>query len=630
MPKKETLMAALTTLLGLQTVRAFLPLVVYVYGTRPGVTSIDMGILGIGVFLTAVLAAVPQRVFGPPLGLYLSAAVLVLLRLAAQFAEPRYALTYTAVGTVAFLWTIPGILAAVRSGGPEATARVGVGLIIGLALDVAIAGAFGTWDPIWQLWERTPAATLVTLAVAIGYSLLYPRVSHGNATRLDTDVSLSNAIALIGLGPIFFLHLLVFHNPARLAAIVDWPLPAALLWVLAIDVLAVAAAATARSGPAVIAAAVVLIPAAYLAHGVGVIAAAAYAVGSVASAILIVVIVASQGTGPFYPGLWRTAIGWGLGMLLFAVPAFLYYVGYDIRLPFENAFVLPVAAAVAAVAALTQAPRLMLAPRLLRGAVVSGVLLALLIVPVGLYVTAKPPVAESGSGWPLRVASYNLHQGFSTTGVQDLEALARTIEAVAPDVVALQEVSRGWVINGSTDMLTWLERRLGMRSAWGPAADAVWGNAILARRPLLAWGNVQLPRGEAPMRRAMLWGEIDIGTGERVLIIATHFHHVEADAHIREPQAAALVKFWNRRERTILLGDLNATPGSLEMTMLRDAGLRDAFALAGSGDGYTYSSTRPERRIDYIWLSPDLRAQDFRVLLGQASDHFGITVTVLR
>lgn len=630
MPRKETIMAALTTLLGLQTVRAFLPLVVYVYGARPGVTSIDMGILGIGVFLTAALAAVPQRIFGPPLGLYLSAAVLVLLRLAAQFAEPRYALTYAAVGTVAFLWTIPGILAAVRSSGPEATARVGVGLIIGLAMDAAIAGAFGTWDPIWQLWDRTPAATLLIIAIALAYSLLYPRVSHQNATRLDTDVSMSNAAGLIGLGPILFLHLLVFHNPARLAAIVGWPLPAALLWVLAIDVLAVAAAATARSGPAAVAAAVVLIPAAYLAHGVGIVAAAAYAVGSMASAILIVVIVAGQGTGPFYPGLWRTAIGWGAGMFLFAVPAFLYYVGYDIRLPFDNALVLPVVAAVAAVAALSQVPRLMLAPRLLRGPVISGVLLALLLVPVVLLVTAQPPVAESGSGWPVRVVSYNLHQGYTTTGVQDLEALARTIEAVSPDVVALQEVSRGWLINGSTDMLTWLERRLGMRSVWGPAADAVWGNAILSRRPVMAWGNVELPRGGAPMRRAMLWAEIDIGTGERVLIIATHFHHIEADVHIREPQSAALVKFWNRRERTVVLGDLNATPESQEIALLRDAGLRDAFTVAGRGDGYTYSSTRPERRIDYIWLSPDLRAQDFRVLLGQASDHFGITATVLR
>ncbi|MGQ0548408.1 MAG: endonuclease/exonuclease/phosphatase family protein [Armatimonadota bacterium] len=630
MPKKETLMAALTTLLGVQTVRAFLPLVVYVYGARPGVTSIDMGILGIGVFLTAALAAVPQRIFGPPYGFYLSAAVLVLLRLAAQFAEPRYALTYLAAGTVAFLWTIPGLLAAVRSGGPEATARVGVGLIIGLALDAAIAGAFGTWDPIWQLWERGPSAALVIVAIAVVYSLLYPRVSHANATRLDTDVSMAHAAALVGLGPILFLHMLLFHNPARLSAVVGWPLPAALLWVLAIDVLAVAAAATVRGGPAAIAAAVVLVPAAYLAHGVGIVAAAAYAAGSVASAIVTVVIVAAQGTGPFYPGLWRTAIGWGAGMLLFAVPAFLYYVGYDIRLPFENALLLPVLAAIAAVAALSQVRRLMLAPALLRGPAVSILLLALLLVPLGLFVTAKTPQAQSGSGWPVRVVSYNVHQGFAASGAQDLEAIARTIEAVSPDVVALQEVSRGWIINGSTEMLTWLAGRLGMRYVWGPAADAVWGNAILSRRPVLASGTAELPRGGAPMRRGMVWAEIDLGSGGRLLVIATHFHHVEADAHIRRPQAEAVVNLWAKRARTIVLGDLNATPDAREIAVLRDAGLRDAFALAGSGDGFTYSSTRPERRIDYIWVSPDLNASDFRVLLGQASDHFGIAVTVSR
>lgn len=630
MPKKETLMAALTTLLGLQMLRAFLPLVVYVYGARPGVTSIDVGILGIGVFLTAALAAVPQRIFGPPFGLYLSAAVLVLLRLAAQFAEPRYALTYTAAGTVAFLWTIPGLLAAVRGGGPEATARVGVGLIIGLALDAAIAGAFGTWDPIWQLWDRTPAAALVTLGIALAYSLLYPRVSHANASRLDTDASLVNAAALIGLGPIFFLHMLLFHNPARLAAVTGWPLHAALVWMLAVDVLAVASAATVRAGRAALVAGPVLIPAAYLAHGTGVGAAAALAVGSVAAAIVTVTIVAGLGAGLSYPGLWRTAIGWGLGMLLFAVPAFLYYVGYDIRLPIENTWLPPAMALIASTAMLRPARTLLFAPPFRRGPVISVLLLACLLVPLGLWVSAKSPQAQSGSGWPVRVVSYNLHHGYATSGAQDLEALARTIEAVSPDVVALQEVSRGWIINGSTEMLGWLSRRLSMRYVWGPAADAVWGNAILSRRPIAAWGSVELPRGSAPMRRAVLWAEVDIGTGERLLVIATHLHHVEAEGYIREPQAAAVVNLWNRRERAVVVGDLNATPEAKEIAVLREAGLKDAFTLAGRGDGYTYSSTRPRQRIDYIWVSPDLRAQEFRVLLGPASDHFGITATVSR
>lgn len=41
--------------------------------------------------------------------------------------------------------------------------------------------------------------------------------------------------------------------------------------------------------------------------------------------------------------------------------------------------------------------------------------------------------------------TYDLHNGFNTRGALDLEALARTIETQKPDVVALQEVARGWV-----------------------------------------------------------------------------------------------------------------------------------------------------------------------------------------
>jgi len=46
--------------------------------------------------------------------------------------------------------------------------------------------------------------------------------------------------------------------------------------------------------------------------------------------------------------------------------------------------------------------------------------------------------------------------------------------------------------------------------------------------------------------------------------------------------------------------------------------------------GFTFPSWEPDRRIDYIWISPDLSARDFRVLEDQASDHLGIVVTVSR
>lgn len=79
--------------------------------------------------------------------------------------------------------------------------------------------------------------------------------------------------------------------------------------------------------------------------------------------------------------------------------------------------------------------------------------------------------------------TYNLHNGFNTDGNLDMEALARVIEENHPDIVALQEISKGWLITGRLDMLTWLSQRLSMPYVSGPTADPLWGNAILSPIP---------------------------------------------------------------------------------------------------------------------------------------------------
>ena len=42
----------------------------------------------------------------------------------------------------------------------------------------------------------------------------------------------------------------------------------------------------------------------------------------------------------------------------------------------------------------------------------------------------------------------------------------------------------------------------------------------------------------------------------------------------------------------------------------------------------TWPSDRPDRRIDYLWLSDDLAASGFAATDGTASDHRGVAVTV--
>jgi len=51
-------------------------------------------------------------------------------------------------------------------------------------------------------------------------------------------------------------------------------------------------------------------------------------------------------------------------------------------------------------------------------------------------------------------------------------------------------------------------------------------------------------------------------------------------------------------------------------------------AGGGQADELTWPSERLERRIDYLWLSPDLAPSAFAATGGTASDHRGVAVTV--
>jgi endonuclease/exonuclease/phosphatase family metal-dependent hydrolase len=129
--------------------------------------------------------------------------------------------------------------------------------------------------------------------------------------------------------------------------------------------------------------------------------------------------------------------------------------------------------------------------------------------------------------------------------------------------------------------------------------------------------------------RGYLVAQIEVGD-QTLNLMVTHLHHVGEDGALRVPQVQAMLVTWANRAATVLLGDLNATPDASEMQLLRAAGLIDAFATIGTGDGFTYASNRPFQRIDYIYHSADLTARDFHVNEGTASDHRAIAVTIER
>ncbi len=75
-------------------------------------------------------------------------------------------------------------------------------------------------------------------------------------------------------------------------------------------------------------------------------------------------------------------------------------------------------------------------------------------------------------------------------------------------------------------------------------------------------------------------------------------------------------------------GDFNSTAESDVQTVIRHAGLRDAWLECGRGDGFTYPADTPTKRIDYLYLTGTITCTSAEVLATTASDHRPLLVTV--
>jgi endonuclease/exonuclease/phosphatase family metal-dependent hydrolase len=166
----------------------------------------------------------------------------------------------------------------------------------------------------------------------------------------------------------------------------------------------------------------------------------------------------------------------------------------------------------------------------------------------------------------------------------------------------------------------------------------VWGNGILSRYPLGEIERILLPRVGTPYQRGYLAAPVETPEGE-VLFISTHLQHInDSAAHDEDPEAdlypvhheqlAVTIEEWDGRQPAVLVGDLNARPGWRQVTELLDAGWVDAWAEAGSGDGFTSYAADPQHRIDYVFHTIDMTTISVEVIESQASDHFPVVADI--
>jgi endonuclease/exonuclease/phosphatase family metal-dependent hydrolase len=616
---------ALVITLGVETIRVLFPSLAWYLRDTVGASSIIVGVYVFAAALFGFTAAGLQRVLGTRASLWLTAGGVAVLRLAEQIStRPALDLWLSLAGFALFPVFISVFVGQTRSLRPQALPeRLGFGLMLGLGLDSAIHGATGTLDLSW-ISGIGPILTTLLLAAATFWMLSLEPKGEKDA---PTEAGWSGSLPLIALGPFLLIEAIVFQNQGWISAVALVSSPAGFLIVMLGNTLGLLGVAWGlrrqKMGTALAVAA-----GAYL---VLAMISATTATPLFALTALVAQFVMGWGWGRMLTacapaerhGLGPTAAMSAAGMLLYVLFGFIYYVALDIALPIPRPAVLPILAAIIGLAlvytALVKRPPLEGETDPLTAFAASA---AMILVPLVYWALLKPlPPPVEPAGLSLHVMTYNIHSAYSRQGRQDPEAIAQAIESAGVDMVGLEEVSRGWLIDGSTDLPFWLSQRLGMRVLFSGTTGPMWGNAILTRYPILDHGSGELPLANTLLKRGYIWARIEAGGPRPILLIVTHLHHIESEHEPRLAQIPVLLDFWNGSPSTVLVGDLNSRPDFPEIKLISDAGLIDSWAEAGVGNGYTFSSDAPYERIDWIWHTSDLSAQQIEVLQTTASDH---------
>ena len=216
----------------------------------------------------------------------------------------------------------------------------------------------------------------------------------------------------------------------------------------------------------------------------------------------------------------------------------------------------------------------------------------------------------------------------------DLERIAATVESTGVEVVGLQEVDVHFGARSDfVDQANWLADRLGMYVVFGAnlnldplsagAPRRQYGTAILSEHRIRESTNTLLPRPEGGEQRGLLEARIRV-RGLPVTVYNTHLQH---DSQVERLAQIATIRdiIAGVDESVVVLGDLNATPGSPEIANLTED-LVDSWVTAGVGDGFTYDAATPHARIDYVMSSGDVVARTAAVVTADASDHLPVVV----
>jgi len=229
----------------------------------------------------------------------------------------------------------------------------------------------------------------------------------------------------------------------------------------------------------------------------------------------------------------------------------------------------------------------------------------------------------------IKLMTYNIASGYglATPPVKNYAWASSIIKDEAPDIVSLNEVGKR-LPEGVKSHAGYIGEFTGMKWAFFEAINiggGPYGNAQLSKYELRETRTLHIP--DAPVtdksyyeHRCIGLSRIILPDGRTIKVINSHFGLAPGE-HINAVKTVC-AELDRTFDPVILMGDFNMKPDNPKMKPIYDRLISVDDVLP------TFPADKPDRKIDYIFVSKEFKVLSVTVPRTEASDHAPLVAEV--
>ena len=213
----------------------------------------------------------------------------------------------------------------------------------------------------------------------------------------------------------------------------------------------------------------------------------------------------------------------------------------------------------------------------------------------------------------------------------DFNVPANVINEFGADIVGLNEVYGDGIREDFTPQAEKLGKLTNKEAFFAPAIDiegaGLYGNAFLSKYPIKEFKNIPIPDPKIKDEkvyyetRCLIKAVLDLGDKD-ITVFVSHFGLAKSEK--RNAIETVLNEIKKVETPIVLMGDFNARPDS--------EFLKPFYEMFNEVDAknneFTFRADTPRSKLDYIFLSKDIKILKTNVIKKIASDHFALTAEV--